>query len=131
MTDQPGVTIARVYDEPGNGGRARLLVDRVWPRGVAKADLAHDAWIRDAAPSSELRKWFGHDPERWDGFVKHYRAELDEKPEAVERCLKWCRQGPVTLLYAAKDRKHNNAIVLRDYLLEHLDGPSKTNGHSE
>lgn len=115
----PDISIARVYDHASANG-ARLLVDRVWPRGIAKKDLAHAEWIRDVAPTTELRKWFGHDPEKWDGFKSRYRAELDDSPEAVERCLAWCRKGPVTLLYAAKDHKHNQAVVLQEYLSRHL-----------
>ena len=95
---------------------ARLLVDRVWPRGVTKAGLRLDKWIRDVGPSTKLRKWFGHDPERWDASREHYVAELESNPEAVDRCLGWCRKGPVTLLFAAKDREHNQAVVLRDHL---------------
>jgi uncharacterized protein YeaO (DUF488 family) len=116
MTGNGKLHIARVYDEPEAGQGARLLVDRVWPRGVAKDELQHDDWIRDVAPSTELRTWFGHDPEKWRDFQRRYRAELDDNPAAVEHCLAWCRKGPVTLLYGAKDRDHNQAVVLRDYL---------------
>ena len=104
-------------------GGARLLVDRVWPRGIAKADLRLDEWMRDVAPSTELRKWFGHEPEKWEAFRGHYIAELHGHPEAVDRCLVWCRAGTVTLLFAAKDREHNQAVVLRDYLEGRLKRP--------
>jgi uncharacterized protein YeaO (DUF488 family) len=114
------IRIARCYDDPDQTQGARILVDRMWPRGISKEDLKHDDWIREAAPSDELRKWFDHDPDKWDEFRDRYRAELDENPEAVERCLDWCRKGPVTLLYAAKDRDHNQAVVLRDHLRERL-----------
>jgi len=115
------ITIARVYDaDTVEAGRARLLVDRLWPRGIRKADLAHDDWIREVAPSNQLRKWFGHLPERWDEFANRYRAELDQNPDAVKRCLDWCDRGPVTLLYAAKDPDRNQAVVLCDYLRKRL-----------
>jgi uncharacterized protein YeaO (DUF488 family) len=87
---------------------------------VKKADLRHDDWIRDVAPSTELRKWFGHDPEKWDAFRSRCRAGLEGNPEAVDHCLDWCRKGLVTLLIAAKDREHNQAVVLRDHLAERL-----------
>lgn len=121
MSGVPGIGIARVHDAPDAMAGARLLVDRVWPRGVAKAELRLDAWIRDVAPSTELRKWFGHDPGRWDAFRARYAAELESNPEAVERCLGWCRKGHVTLLFAAKDREHNQAVVLRDHLARLLN----------
>lgn len=114
------IATARVYDEPSTEKRYRLLVDGVWPRGIAKADLGHDDWLKDLAPSTELRQWFGHDPEKWGEFRNRYLHELSETTGAVERCLDWCRKGPVTLLYAAKDREHNQAVVLRDYLQQRL-----------
>ena len=121
MTDTPFPTrLARVHDDLSDLSDLRLLVDRVWPRGIAKASLRPDDWIRDVAPSSGLRKWFGHDPARWDGFRESYLAELGESHEAVARCLAWCRAGPVVLLFAAKDRNHNQAVVLRDHLRDIL-----------
>jgi uncharacterized protein YeaO (DUF488 family) len=123
VSGAPNIRIARVYDAPDAVAGARLLVDRVWPRGIAKAALRLDEWVRDVAPSSELRKWFGHDPKRWEAFRIRYRAELEDNVDAVDRCLKWCRKGPVTLLFAAKDREHNQAVVLRDYLAESLKRP--------
>lgn len=116
MTAPSAIRIARVRDEIEDLPGARLLVDRVWPRGVSKAALQLDDWIRDVAPSTGLRKWFGHDPERWEAFRDRYLAELAETPEAVERCLAWCRAGRVVLLFGAKDRDHNQAVVLRDHL---------------
>lgn len=110
------IRIARAYDDLGEIPGARLLVDRVWPRGISKADLALDDWLRDIAPSSDLRKWFGHDPDRWEAFRSRYRAELQERDDAIGRCLDWCRKGPVVLIYGAKDREHNQAVVLREYL---------------
>lgn len=120
MSRSPEIRIARVHDDPESFAGARLLVDRIWPRGIAKDALQLDEWIRDVAPSTGLRKWFAHDPEKWEEFQRRYREELAAAPEAVERCLAWCRRGPVTLLFAAKDRDHNQAVVLRDYLSNHL-----------
>ena len=114
------ISVARAYDAPTESTAVRLLVDRVWPRGLRKAELHLDEWLRDIAPSAALRKWFGHDPAKWAAFQKRYRAELDENPDAVQRCLAWCRKGPVVLLYGARDEAHNQAVVLRDYLREHM-----------
>lgn len=121
------IRIARDYDDDDAGASdgARILVDRLWPRGVSKSDLDYDEWIKEVAPSTELREWFDHDPTKWPEFRKRYRAELDDNPDAVERLLDWCRKGSVTLLYGAKDREHNQAVVLRDYLADRLsaEGP--------
>lgn len=118
MTNAPDIDLARVYDDTRVTRGARLLVDRVWPRGIGKDDLELDDRIREVPPSTELRKWFGHDPDRWEEFRHRYRAELDDNKEAVERCLAWCRRGPVVLLYGAKDRDRNQAVMLREYLRE-------------
>lgn len=114
------IDIQRVYDHPPARG-AVFLVDRVWPRGVRKADLRLDGWPRDVAPSTELRTWFGHRPERFAEFAERYRAELNDHREALEPLLEAARQGPVTLLYSAKDTEHNQAVVLRDHLRDSLD----------
>jgi uncharacterized protein YeaO (DUF488 family) len=118
MMTAPDIGLARVYDDPGAIRGARLLADRIWPRGIAKDDLELDDWVKDVAPGNALRKWFGHDPDRWDTFRRRYRTELDANEDGVERCLAWCRKGPVVLLYGAKDCDHNQAVVLREYLLE-------------
>lgn len=115
------IRIARVYDDLEDIPGTRILVDRVWPRGITKKELRHDDWIRDAAPSSDLRKWFGHKPERWEAFRARYQAELKDNAAAVAHCLDWCRKGSVTLLFGAKDREHNQAVVLRDHLRALLD----------
>ena len=120
MTKAPDIELARVYDDLGATRGARLLVDRLWPRGISKDALKLDEWMKDLAPSSALRKWFGHDPDKWDAFANRYRAELGESQDAVERCLAWCRKGPVVLLYGARDRDRNQAVVLRQYLRERL-----------
>lgn len=121
MTD---IDVRRVYDDDvrdGSGLRgATYLVDGMWPRGVKKDDLPVDGWLRDLAPSSDLRKWFGHRADRWDGFRESYRKELDDKPQALAPLLDAAKRGPVTLLYATKETEHNNAIVLREYIRDQL-----------
>jgi uncharacterized protein YeaO (DUF488 family) len=104
-------------DDPG----ARYLVDRIWPRGVRKQTLHLAGWARDAAPSAELRRWFGHDPARWPEFRRRYVAELDARPDAWAPLLAAAEHGDVALLFAAHDREHNNAVVLRDYLEARLE----------
>ena len=106
----------RVYDpaEPGDG--YRVLIDRMWPRGVSRERAQLDEWARELAPSSELRKWFHHDPERFDEFRSRYREELRERRPLLEELRRRARDGPVTLLYAARDREHNDAVVLEELL---------------
>ncbi|WP_029898981.1 DUF488 domain-containing protein [Desulfohalovibrio reitneri] len=115
---RPGLRIKRIHDpvEPGDG--LRVLVDRVWPRGVSKEEAQLDEWAKELAPSTELRRWFGHDPDKWGGFRQRYRAELQssEKERKMEELARATGSGGVTLLYAAKDREHNNAAALRDFL---------------
>lgn len=106
----------RVYDEPSSQDGRRVLVDRVWPRGLSKDQACLDDWQREVAPSKELRQWFGHDPERWEGFKQRYFAELDAKPEAVDRLKAAARGGRLTLVFGARDTRHNNAVALKDYL---------------
>ncbi|MBF8192451.1 DUF488 family protein [Nonomuraea sp. K274] len=112
------IIIQRVYDHAPARGTV-FLVDRVWPRGVRKEDLRIDGWLRDVAPSNELRQWFGHRPERFAEFAERYRAELAEHPEVLQPLRTAAEKGPVTLLYSAKDPDHNQAVVLRDHL-EHV-----------
>lgn len=119
MTAHP-IYLARVYDPLDSTTGARLLADRLWPRGVAKADLGLSAWLKGAAPSDGLRRWLHADLGRWNEFTTRYRAQLDATPEAVEACLDWCRHGPVTLLTAVRDPEHSHAAVLKDYLSERL-----------
>ncbi len=111
------VRLKRVYAPASADDGARVLVDRLWPRGVSKARAALGSWSKDAAPSTELRQWFGHDPARWESFCERYRAELKHSPEAVEALRILARQGPVTLLFGARDEVHNEAVVLREVLL--------------
>jgi uncharacterized protein YeaO (DUF488 family) len=113
------VRIQRTYDPPQPDGGARFLVDRLWPRGVKKEALRLDGWLKDVAPSDDLRRWFGHDPDKWQEFRRRYFAELDGKPTAWQPILDAARRGNVTLLYSAKDTAHNNAVALRAYLEKH------------
>jgi len=115
--------LKRAYDPPARGDGRRILVERLWPRGVKKEALALDAWLKDVAPSTELRKWFDHRVERWKEFQRRYRKELDANAEAWEPILEASRRGKVTLLYSAHDPVHNGALVLRDYLAERATGP--------
>ncbi|MGH7289369.1 MAG: DUF488 domain-containing protein [Myxococcota bacterium] len=106
----------RAYDPPARGDGYRVLVDRVWPRGVSKDDLDLDEWRKEIAPSTRLRQWFGHDPDRWQGFQKRYFTELGEKQDAVRELVKRARQGRITLVYGARDPDHNQAVALSAYL---------------
>lgn len=114
------LVVARAYDPPDSIVGARLLVDRLWPRGVSKVRLHLDDWPKEVTPSTELREWFHADPGRWPEFRRRYEAELAANPAAVEHCLGWCRNGAVTLLTAAKDQQHNHAVILRDWLIARL-----------
>lgn len=111
------IEIARLYDEPNPAQGYRVLVDRLWPRGVSKAHLPLDEWAKDLAPSPELRTWFGHRPERFEEFTDRYRAELGANPAVGAFLLRVRAEPTVTLLYAAKDPHINHAVVLRDFLL--------------
>lgn len=113
---KPVIQIKRVYDQPAKKDGYRILVDRLWPRGITKEAAAVKDWVKDLAPSPELRKWFGHDPGLWPEFQKRYKAEL-KKNEAVEAFKEKYRETKVlTLVYAAKDEEHNQAVVLQKYL---------------
>jgi uncharacterized protein YeaO (DUF488 family) len=114
------IHLARVYDDDA-GDFPRFLVERLWPRGVRRADLQFAAWLKDVAPSSELRRWFGHDPQKWTEFRRRYAAELDRHPEAWRPLLDAASAGDITLLYSSHDVEHNNAVALRDYLTAHLE----------
>jgi uncharacterized protein YeaO (DUF488 family) len=110
------IRIKRVYDPPQHEDGARFLVERLWPRGIKKTDLRMDAWLKEVAPSSELRRWFGHDPAKWAQFRRRYFTELAHRPEAWKPIREAARHGNVTLLYSARDEKHNNALALKTYL---------------
>ena len=114
------IQVKRVYKPPATSDGTRFLVDRLWPRGVKKASLELEGWLKDVAPSDKLRKWFNHNASRWDAFQRLYFAELEEKPEAVQPLLEAARRGAVTLLFAARDTEHNNAVALKEYLARRL-----------
>jgi uncharacterized protein YeaO (DUF488 family) len=108
--------VKRVYDPAEAGDGARVLVDRVWPRGIKKEDAALQVWLKELAPSAALRKWFGHRPERWDDFRRRYAEELDKHPEALAPLTEMIGTGSVTLLFGARDTERNNAVALREYI---------------
>jgi uncharacterized protein YeaO (DUF488 family) len=110
------ISIKRVYDRESRRDGRRFLVERLWPRGIRKEDLHVESWLKDVAPSTTLRKWYGHDVSRWPEFRQRYRKELDANEDAWRPLLDAARQGQVTLLYAARDETHNSALVLRNYL---------------
>lgn len=111
------IRVKRVYDPPTPDDGFRVLVDRLWPRGFKKEAAALDAWRKDIAPSDGLRRWFGHDPARWEEFQRRYEAELETNPEGVQWLLERARKGRLTLCYSARDSEHNQAVALRAYLL--------------
>jgi uncharacterized protein YeaO (DUF488 family) len=110
------IRLKRAYEPPQRGDGLRVLVDRLWPRGVSKARARIDHWLKEIAPSTALRKWFHHDPGRWQEFVNRYLRELEENPAAVDELRALARRGTVTLVFSAKDEQRNQAVVLRDYL---------------
>jgi uncharacterized protein YeaO (DUF488 family) len=114
------IRIKRVYDPPSAGDGTRILVDRLWPRGLRKESARLTLWLKDVAPTPALRTWFGHDPARFIEFSRRYRAELSGNHAAVAQITEHLKAGPVTLLYAAHDEEHNHARVLAGYLREHL-----------
>jgi uncharacterized protein YeaO (DUF488 family) len=116
------IRIRRAYDPPRRGDGYRVLVDRVWPRGVSRDDLDLDEWRKEIAPSTRLREWFGHDPERWKEFQERYFAELEARQESLQGLLERARRGRITLVYGAKDPNHNNAVALRAYLKRRTAG---------
>ena len=111
------VRLKRAYEPASPDDGVRVLVDRLWPRGVGKAGAAVARWMKEIAPSSELRKWFGHDPERWQEFRCRYRGELRQHPDQLDELRELARQGTVTLVFVARDQRHNDAVVLREVLL--------------
>ncbi len=118
------VRLKRVYQRASAKDGTRFLVERLWPRGIKKEDLKIQAWLKDVAPSDGLRRWFAHDPLKWSEFQERYRAELVGHPQAWQPILKLARHGEVTLVYSARDTEHNNALVLKDFLEEHMNGGS-------
>ncbi len=111
------IEIKRVYEKPAKADGWRVLVDRLWPRGMKKETARVDVWMKDVAPSTALRKWFGHEPEKWSEFQKRYRRELERKTELLAELKKMAKEhGTLTLLYGAKDEEHNDAVALADVL---------------
>jgi uncharacterized protein YeaO (DUF488 family) len=108
----------RIYEEPSGDDGIRVLVDRLWPRGISKEKALLGRWEKDLAPSNELRRWFGHDPAKWEEFLRRYRAELVGKEEELDRLRQEANDATVTLLYAAKDEERNNAVALKRYIEE-------------
>jgi len=121
----PRISVTRAYDIDKDGGGHRVLVDRLWPRGISKKSLPIDEWAKDVAPTTELRQWFHHDPERWTEFKKRYRKELAENTDAMKKLLGVAAKKHVTLIYGARDEEHNHAIVLRDFLTARLKRKAK------
>jgi len=111
-----GVRVKRVYDLPAKADGYRMLVDRLWPRGLKKSEARIDEWLREIAPSTALRKWFKHDPDKWKEFKKKYSAELDDHREQVEKLAREARKRTITLLFSARDTEHNNAVALKEYI---------------
>jgi uncharacterized protein YeaO (DUF488 family) len=114
------IKLKRAYEPADHKDGTRFLVERLWPRGVKKDALRLDGWVKDAAPSTELRQWFSHDPDKWPEFQRRYRAELNANREALDPILKAARRGRVTLVYSSHDQEHNNAVVLKAYVESHL-----------
>jgi uncharacterized protein YeaO (DUF488 family) len=113
------VRTKRVYETPDPGDGTRLLVERLWPRGMRREAVAMDGWPKEVAPSDALRRWFAHDPAKWEEFGRRYAAELDRDPEAWRPILEAARRDAITLLYSARDTAHNNAVALKQYLERH------------
>jgi uncharacterized protein YeaO (DUF488 family) len=114
---EKNLRLKRAYEKPSAEDGVRVLVDRLWPRGVRKADAAIDHWFKELSPSTELRKWFAHDPTRWPEFRKRFQRELRQRGDQFDQLRALASKGPVTLVYAARDELHNDAVVLRDVLL--------------
>ena len=115
---KPDIRLKRVYEPPSPDDGRRVLVDRLWPRGLSKADAAIDCWLKEIAPSTGLRRWFNHDPLRWTEFRDRYRAELGSHAGLLEELRAQARDGPLTLVYGARDELHNDAVVLRELLTQ-------------
>jgi uncharacterized protein YeaO (DUF488 family) len=115
-TSEPTIRLKRAYEPPGRDDGTRILVERLWPRGLSREKAAIDHWAKEVAPSPELRKWYGHDTGKWDEFRRRYRAELDRKGDLLDDLKQRLRTGPITFVYAARDEEHNSALVLKEYL---------------
>ena len=115
------IKIKRIYDKPTKDDGLRILIDRLWPRGVSKKNAQIDIWMKDIAPCSGLRKWFNHDPAKWEEFKSRYFSELDHKSELVKELLSQARKGTLTLVFGAKEERYNNAVALKEYLERHSE----------
>jgi uncharacterized protein YeaO (DUF488 family) len=111
------VRLKRAYEPASPSDGVRILVDRLWPRGVSKADAAIDQWAKELSPSTALRRWFGHDPERWDEFRKRYAVEVNRQSARLEQLRALALSAPITLVFSARDEAHNDAVALRDFIL--------------
>lgn len=111
------IRLKRAYEPPSPGDGARVLIDRLWPRGLRKVEAGIDRWLKEIAPSTELRRWFGHDPERWEEFQRRYLAEIAGHADLLDELRETARGGRLTLVYSARDERHNDAVVLRDVLM--------------
>ena len=120
------ITISRIYDTPRELQGFRVLVDRLWPRGVRKDEVHLDLWLKDIAPSDALRKWFGHDPAKWKSFKQQYFAELESKPAVLDHLIREAGSRSVVLLYGARDTEHNQAVALKEYLERRTTGSGTT-----
>lgn len=114
------IQIKRAYEDAAPGDGERFLVDHLWPRGLKKEAVKVKAWVKDVSPTTELRKWFGHDPAKWKEFERRYFAELDKEPEAWQPLLDAASRGKITLVFSARDEEHNNAVALKSYLEKRL-----------
>jgi uncharacterized protein YeaO (DUF488 family) len=113
---KPRILLKRAYEEPSEADGRRVLVERLWPRGLNKEKAAIDLWLKEVAPSTELRRWFGHDPRKWAEFRKRYRAELEDKGDVITTLRERLKEGPVTFIFAAKNEEHNSAVALKEFL---------------
>jgi uncharacterized protein YeaO (DUF488 family) len=110
------INLKRAYEKPSKDDGERILVERLWPRGLTKLQAKIDLWLKDVAPTTELRRWFGHDPKKWDEFRKRYQKELKNKDEPIKLLKRKAKKGTITLIYAARDEEHNGALVLKRFL---------------
>ncbi|HEX9639238.1 MAG TPA: DUF488 family protein [Acidobacteriota bacterium] len=115
------IALKRAYQPPARSDGCRILVERLWPRGLSKQDAKIDLWAKEAAPSAELRRWFGHDPDKWAEFKRRYFRELRARSDALEPILERARAGPVTFVFAAREERFNNAVALKEYLETQAD----------
>lgn len=123
--DASQIKLKRVYEPAARSDGTRILVDRLWPRGLSKENAAIDHWCKELAPSTALRQWFGHKPERWKEFRKRYKAEIARQPEVLAEIRAFAHKGPITLLFTAHDEAHNNAVVLHELLCSKTQRPRR------